>query len=86
MRLRRMWLVLRRCESLAAFTRFVLHLRAANATTLGDTWLVKTEFNFFFCFVHLQFLDFFGDCFSASAFWMNLWYWCLPNPTNKQRL
>lgn len=58
MRLRRVWLVLRRCESLAAFTRFVLHLRAANATTLGDTWLVKTEFSFFFCFEHLQFLSF----------------------------
>ena len=68
MRLRRIWLVLRRCESLAAFTRFVLHLRAANATTLGDTWLVKTEFNFSFCFVHLQFLDFFWRLFFSIRF------------------
>lgn len=68
MRLRRIWLVLRRCESLAAFTRFVLHLRAANATTLGDTWQVKTEFNFFFCFVHLQFLDFFWRLFFSIRF------------------
>ena len=67
MRLRRIWLVMRRCESLAAFTRFVLHLRAANATTLGDTWLVKAEFNFFFVFVHLQFLDFWELFFSIRC-------------------